>query len=153
MLVVLGCGRFQSSTSTLNTNQQIAPTPTPLPVKAVDLPAIFGKSVAEVKNMVNGKITYESADTINYELPQGNLSIDTRKSVNKMIMFHLADNASGSNYLISARTPQELANFVGINVSGKTPTSDNDTFLSYEDNFNGSPVEITVMKEYGEKLI
>lgn len=141
LFFALACGRFQIGGGR-PTSTPPSPSPTPQVVKVFDVPAIYGKSVEEVKKTVTGgKITYESKENINYEFPQGNLSIDTRASTSKTLYFYLKDNFSGKFYDFVADSPQQVANFAGIDLSGKTRSS-SEAMVTYEDRFNGVPVEI-----------
>ena len=148
LVFTVGCGLFQRGT---RSNEEGQPTPSPTTqtiVKVVDVPAIYGKSVADAKKFITGgKITYESKDTISYQFPQGNLSIDSRAAAGKTLHFYLKDNASGKFYDFAADTPQQVANFVGIDVAGKTPSSSNDTAVTYEDLYNGIPVQIVFVRK------
>lgn len=148
VLAVVGCGLFGKTLSPVNTNLVTA-SPTPkTKVKVADFPSLFGKSVAEIKKQVNEEVDYESASTVKFNIPQGYLNFDTRASVDKEMSFRLADNASGNYYDVYAETPQELADFVGIDLKGKAPNSDSsDSYIGYDDLFSGQPVEITFSKE------
>lgn len=143
-----GCGWLRPDARSAGPGRP-TPSPTAQPiVKVVDVPVIFGKSIDDVKKtVVGGKITYESKDTISYQFPQGNLSVDTRASAGKTLHFNLRDNASGKFYDFAAKTPQQVANFAGIDVSGKTPSSSNDTAVTYEDVYSGTPVEIVFVRK------
>jgi hypothetical protein len=142
----LGCGLFMPrprSTALV----EPSPTPTPPIVKVVDVPAIYGKSVAEVKKAVTGgKITYESKDSIRYEFPQGRLSVDARVSTGKSLYYGLADNFSGRSYDFVADSPQQLANFAGIDLSANTLVSSTEGSVIYGARFNGVPVEIVFVR-------
>jgi hypothetical protein len=148
LLAVIGCGQFGKNSSIANTDQSAA-SPTPKPkVKVADFPSLFGKSVADIKKQVEGEVDFETADVVNFKVPQGFLNFDTRASVSKEISFRLRDNTSGDNLDMYAKTPQELADFVGIDLKGKAPNADSsDSFLDYDDVFGGQPVEITFSKD------
>lgn len=145
-MVVLACGRFGNSWNTVADNSP-SPNSSPTPiVKAVDIPGLIGKSTDEVKKLVPVAPKSETP-WLEYELPQGDLTIWYTKGKQTRISFTIRPVRMGSQSASGFSSPEKLGDLVGIDVHGKPVPPANGSFCTYKDvNINGKPREVTFSK-------
>jgi len=148
VIAVLGCGRFGTgSGSNAGTNDAPKTNSTPAaPVKAFDMPSLVDKSRDEVKKIMN--VTPKSEDPwLEYDLPQGYLTIWYTKGKQSHLSFDLKSIQVGSQTASGFASPEQLGDLVGIDVHGKPLPTENGGFYKYEGlNLNGKPRNVTFHK-------
>ena len=147
---VLGCNKFGPNTSsTSNANSANANTAPAKPVKVVDMPAMVGKSRDEIKKMVAATPKHEDP-WLEYELPEGDLTIQFTKAKPSDLSFRFKWISFGDASISGTDTADQLGTMTGINVSGKTPTYNTESFESYDYEIGGKKTEVTFHKVSGK---
>jgi len=121
-LVVLGCGRFGAG-SNADSNSAKSNS-APASAKAVDLPSLVGKSNDEIKTIVGIEPRFETP-YLAFELPQGELTVDSMKGRQTSIGF----KAKGGAF----STPDKLGDLVGIDLRGIPVPTPSGEFYFYDD--------------------
>jgi len=149
VIVVLGCGRFQSSTGSANDGKANS-AEKPVIRKVVDVPALFGKTKEEViKAVTEGKKKNDFSDWMDFEFPQGTLRVSLTKD--KADNFSFVLPMYGGDFLVD--TQENFCTLTGIDLKGKSPDSTIADWVIYEkEKMNGVPVEITFTKKVGSDL-
>ncbi|MEP6789276.1 MAG: hypothetical protein ABJB40_12635 [Acidobacteriota bacterium] len=126
LLFVMGCGRLGGGGAAGNTANSNAANAAPARAeKAVDVPSLIGKSMAEVKTAL-GPPTREIAGTMIWEFPQGNLSVEPVYKNEKKVQYFTFEAkifVVGGQAARGFATYDKLGDLIGIDTRGKTPTS------------------------------
>ena len=124
LLCVLGCGRFGGGATTGNTANSNAANVAPAKAeKAVDVPSLIGKSVAEVKKTL-GEPTSELAGRLTWEFPQGDFAVQpVYKDEKKVNYFEFSAKifVVGDQTAYGFATYDKLGDLIGVETRGKTP--------------------------------
>lgn len=157
LCLVVGCGRF-SGTDNLNTgsaNSGNSGTQAPA-VKAVDVPALIGKSIEDVKKSL-GPPKSELAGRLRWEYPQGELAVEPLYEDKKKVgyfEFTAAMVSVGGQVAQGFASYDKLGDMIGIDTRGLTPADidEGETgSVTFEKvNLNGKNVdEVTFSKVSG----
>ena len=151
LLVVcaLGCSKFGPDTaSTSNANSANTNAAPAKPVKVVDMPAMVGKSRADIKKMVEAAPKNEEP-WLEYKLPQGDLTIQFTKEKPSRLTFDFKAVSIGDATISGLDTADNLATMAGIDVSGKTPTYTSESFENFDYEIGGKKTEVSFHKISG----
>ena len=151
IICVLGCNKFgpdTSSTSSSNSSANANAAPGK-PVKVVDLPATIGKSKEQIKKMINGTPTHEDP-WLQYDLPEGSLTFRFDKGKASYANFSFKAIRIGDASISGTDTGDQLATMAGIDIGGKTPTYNQESFENYDYEVAGKKAEVSFHKIAGK---
>ena len=130
VLCLVGCGKSGPDTSSTSnsTNNSAAKAPSK-PVKQLDVPSLIGKSKDEVKTIVGSEPKAEMPAELEWRITDKyDLDVNFDKGGKaKDVTYALP---SGLN--MGTKTAEEMATLAGIDLAGKKPDSDFESFTIYK---------------------